>query len=348
MNTESTQNTQHVLITGGAGYIGSHIAVDLIDAGHRVTVVDSLCNSSALSIDRIETITGSRPGFLEADLRDKSAIAALFDTNTFDSVVHCAGLKAVGESVEQPLEYYDNNVAGTLVLLEQMRRHGCTNIVFSSSATVYGDPHFLPITEDHPIGPTNPYGHTKAQIEQILSDLAISDPSWRVILLRYFNPVGAHQSGLIGEDPQGTPNNLVPRVLEVASGKWDTISVWGRDWDTPDGTGVRDYIHVLDLASGHRAAIESIHGLAPVTAVNLGTGRGYSVLETIEAVRAASGHPIPVDEQPRRPGDVASSVADPSLATELLHWKADLDLTEMCADSWRWRSMNPDGYAEAP
>ncbi|MFT7646848.1 MAG: UDP-glucose 4-epimerase [Candidatus Poriferisodalaceae bacterium] len=335
---------QHVLITGGAGYIGSHVAVDLIEAGHRVTIVDNLCNSSAVSLDRVKTITGTRPAFVDADLRDATAMHALFGAEPIDSVVHCAGLKAVGESVEMPLEYYDNNVGGTFVLLTAMREHGCRNIVFSSSATVYGDPQFQPITEDHPVGATNPYGHTKAQIEQILSDMAVADPNWRVVLLRYFNPVGAHQSGLIGEDPQGTPNNLVPRVLEVASGKWDSITLWGNDWDTPDGTGVRDYIHVLDLAAGHRAAIENLANLEPVTAVNLGTGRGYSVLETITAVRAASGHPVPISEQPRRPGDVASSVADPALALDLLGWKADRDLDEMCRDSWHWRTSNPNGY----
>ena len=288
-----------VLITGGTGYIGSHIAVDLIDAGHDVELLDNLDNSSAVVVDRIETITGSRPTFHNVDLCDAAATDFVFacavDSKApLDAVIHCAGLKAVGESVEKPMEYYRNNVGGTLNLLEAMRAHGTTRIVFSSSATVYGDPQFLPITESHPILATNPYGRT--------------------------------------------------RLFEVACGKWDSITIWGRDWDTPDGTGVRDYIHVTDLASGHRAAIESLDDLPAVTTVNLGTGRGYSVMEVVEAVRHASGHPVPTSDRERRPGDVASSVADPALAFELLGWKADRDLVEMCTDSWRWRSQNPDGY----
>jgi UDP-glucose 4-epimerase len=338
-----------VLITGGTGYIGSHIAVDLIDAGHDVELLDNLDNSSAVVVDRIETITGSRPTFHNVDLCDAAATDFVFacavDSKApLDAVIHCAGLKAVGESVEKPMEYYRNNVGGTLNLLEAMRAHGTTRIVFSSSATVYGDPQFLPITESHPILATNPYGRTKAHIEDILVDVATAHDNWHVVLLRYFNPVGAHPSGTIGEDPQGTPNNLVPRLFEVACGKWDSITIWGRDWDTPDGTGVRDYIHVTDLASGHRAAIESLDDLPAVTTVNLGTGRGYSVMEVVEAVRHASGHPVPTSDRERRPGDVASSVADPALGLELLGWKADRDLVEMCTDSWRWRSQNPDGY----
>lgn len=338
-----------VLITGGTGYIGSHVAVDLIDAGHDVELLDNLDNSSAVVVDRIETITGSRPAFHKVDLCDAAATDSVFARAVearapLDAVIHCAGLKAVGESVDKPLEYYRNNVGGTFNLLDAMRTHGTTRIVFSSSATVYGDPQFLPITESHPILATNPYGRTKAHIEDILVDVASALDDWHVVLLRYFNPVGAHKSGTIGEDPQGTPNNLVPRVLEVASGKWDSITIWGRDWDTPDGTGVRDYIHVTDLASGHRAAIESLDELPAVTTVNLGTGRGYSVMEVVGAVRQASGHPVPTSDRERRAGDVATSVADPALALELLGWKADRDLLEMCTDSWRWRSQNPNGY----
>ena len=336
--------TSHVMITGGTGYIGSHIAVDLIGHGHRVVLLDNLANSSELVLDRIEQITGQRPPFEKADIRDPAAMDTAFAAHDVDTVIHCAGLKAVGESVDKPVEYYDNNVTGTLVMLQAMQRAGVSRIVFSSSATVYGDPQFLPLTEDHPIAPTNPYGRTKAHIEQILEDQVGADDAWQVVSLRYFNPVGAHPSGLIGEDPNGTPNNLMPRVLEVATGKWDSITVWGDDWDTPDGTGVRDYIHVVDLAAGHRNAVDAMATLEPHTVVNLGTGQGYSVLEVIDAVREASGADVPVDRSDRRPGDIAASTADPSRAHELLGWRAEHGIINMCTDAWRWRSANPDGY----
>lgn len=336
--------TDAVMITGGTGYIGSHVAVDLIDHGHTVVLLDNLANSSELVIDRIEEITSVRPAFVKADIRDEAAMDAAFAAHDIGTVIHCAGLKSVGESVDQPLEYYDNNVTGTLAMLRSMGRSGVRRIVFSSSATVYGDPQFLPLTEDHPIQPTNPYGWTKAQIEQILVDQAAADSGLQVVSLRYFNPVGAHPSGRIGEDPNGTPNNLMPRVLEVATGKWDAITVWGTDWDTPDGTGVRDYIHVVDLASGHRAAMDAMAHLDSHTVVNLGTGQGYSVMEVIEAVRTSSGAEIPVELRQRRPGDIATSTADPSRARELLGWTTEFGIANMCADAWHWRSQNPDGY----
>ncbi len=336
-----------VMITGGTGYIGSHVAVDLIDAGYDVVLLDNLANSSEAVIDRIDEISGQRPAFAKADIRDEAALSDAFANHRVDVVIHCAGLKAVGESMQKPLEYYDNNVTGTLVLTRAMEHAGVRNLVFSSSATVYGDPQFLPLTEDHPIQPTNPYGQTKAQIEQILSDQCSAADGWQVVSLRYFNPVGAHPSGRIGEDPNGTPNNLMPRVLEVATGKWDAITVWGNDWDTPDGTGVRDYIHVVDLAAGHRKAMEAMGntaGLDSYSAINLGTGEGYSVLDVIDAVREASGEPIPVEMRERRPGDIATSLADPSLARDLLGWSTELGILNMCADAWHWRSTNPDGY----
>ena len=340
----SGRDSTTVLITGGTGYIGSHVAVDLTDAGYDVVLLDSLANSSEAVIDRIEEITGQRPGFAKTDIRDEAALSDAFAAHDVDVVIHCAGLKAVGESVEKPLEYYDNNVNGTLVLIRAMDRAGVRRLVFSSSATVYGDPQFLPLTEDHPIQPTNPYGQTKAQIEQILSDQCTAEAGWNVVSLRYFNPVGAHSSGRIGEDPNGTPNNLMPRVLEVATGKWEAITVWGDDWDTHDGTGVRDYIHVVDLAAGHRKAMEAMDGLDRYSAINLGTGEGYSVFDVIEAVREASGEPIPLEMRERRAGDIAASLADPSLTRELLGWHTELGILDMCADAWRWRSHNPDGY----
>lgn len=333
-----------VMITGGTGYIGSHIAVDLIEHGHEVVLLDNLANSSEAVLDRVDEITGSRPAFVKADIRDAAAMDAAFATHEVRTVIHCAGLKAVGESVEKPVEYYDNNVHGTLVLLHSMQRAGVNRLVFSSSATVYGDPQFLPLTEEHPVQPTNPYGRTKAQIEQILEDQCVADEHWQVVSLRYFNPVGAHPSGLIGEDPNGTPNNLMPRVLEVATGKWEAITVWGDDWDTPDGTGVRDYIHVVDLAVGHRAAMDAMDRLDRYSTLNLGAGRGYSVLEVIEAVREASGAEVPIEQRERRPGDIATSTADPSKARELLGWSTEHGIINMCVDAWRWRSVNPDGY----
>lgn len=313
-----------------------------------MVLVDNLANSSPVVIDRIEAITGSRPAFERLDIRDRASMAGVLSQYGPDAVVHCAGLKAVGESVAEPVRYYDENVGGTIALLAAMAEAGVHHLVFSSSATVYGDPIRLPIDEDHPIAPTNPYGRTKAHIEALLSDLAASDARWRVIALRYFNPVGAHPSGQIGEDPHGEANNLMPRVLDVAAGRRGAITVWGDDWDTPDGTGVRDYLHVVDLAAGHRAALDALSALGPFTAVNLGTGAGYSVLQVIDAMRAASGHSIPLIMQPRRAGDIPASQADPSTARALLGWEATRPLAEMCRDAWSWCSLNPDGYPEPP
>lgn len=334
----------HFLVTGGAGYIGSHTCVELLGAGHEVTVVDNLSNSSAVSLDRVREIAGRGVRFERADIRDAAALARIFSGGPFDAVVHFAGLKAVGESVAEPLRYFENNVTGTLRLLEAMGRAGLRRLVFSSSATVYGDPASVPIREDFPLSASNPYGRTKLFIEEILRDLHRSDPRWDLSLLRYFNPVGAHESGLIGEDPAGIPNNLMPYVSQVAVGRLERLSVWGNDYPTPDGTGVRDYIHVVDLARGHLAALDA----APepgVRAYNLGTGRGYSVLEMIAAFEKASGRPVPYAIAARRPGDVASCYADPALARERLGWSAGHGIERMCADAWRWQLGNPRGYA---
>ncbi|WP_349945922.1 UDP-glucose 4-epimerase GalE [Lacrimispora sp. BS-2] len=335
-----------ILVTGGAGYIGSHTCIELLEQGHEVIVVDNLCNSSRVSLERVEAITGKTVTFYEADLLDRDALDEIFDYEKIDAVIHFAGLKAVGESVAKPLEYYHNNITGTLILCDVMRGHKVKNIIFSSSATVYGDPAFVPITEECPKGIiTNPYGQTKGMLEQILTDLHTADPEWNVILLRYFNPVGAHKSGLIGEDPAGIPNNLTPYITQVAVGKLKEVGVFGNDYDTPDGTGVRDYIHVVDLAVGHVKALEKMASSDPsVRIYNLGTGQGFSVLQMIEAFSKACGKSIPYSIKPRRPGDVAACYADASLAKKELGWEAQRGIDEMCEDSWRWQSGNPNGY----
>ena len=334
-----------ILVTGGAGYIGSHTCVELLNAGYDVVIVDNLDNSNSKAVDRIEQITGKEVTFYEKDIRDKEAMHEIFALEKPKCVIHFAGLKAVGESVQKPLEYYENNINGTLVMLDAMRKNGCKNIIFSSSATVYGDPAFIPITEECPKeSPTNPYGWTKSMLEQILTDLHTSDPEWNVILLRYFNPIGAHKSGLIGEDPKGIPNNLLPYVAQVAIGKLKCLGVFGNDYDTPDGTGVRDYIHVVDLAVGHVKAIDKIKENPGVKIYNLGTGKGYSVLDIVKAYSKACGHDIPYEIKPRRAGDIATCYADASLAKKELGWEAEYGIDEMCADSWRWQSMNPNGY----
>ena len=335
-----------VLVTGGAGYIGSHTCIELMAAGHDVVVVDNLCNSKRESLVRVGRIAG-RPvaAFVQADIRDRAAMRAVFAAQAIDAVIHFAGLKAVGESVAKPLEYYDNNVSGTVALCEVMAEAGVKTLAFSSSATVYGDPASVPIREDFPTGPTNPYGRSKWMVEHLLRDLAAADPSWRIALLRYFNPVGAHESGLIGEDPNGLPNNLMPFVSQVAVGKLQELRVFGGDWPTPDGTGVRDYIHVLDLAQGHVKAIDYLLERPGLLTVNLGTGRGYSVLEVVRAFEVASGRPVPYRIVDRRPGDIAQCYADPEHANRLLGWKATRDLAQMCADAWSWQRGNPQGYA---
>ena len=333
-----------ILVTGGAGYIGSHTCVELLNAGIGVTVFDNFCNSDPEALVRIERITGRKLGLVRGDIRDRAAMAAALRSCNATAVIHFAGLKAVGESVEQPLAYYDNNVVGTLRLLEAMGECGVKTLVFSSSATVYGDPQRLPLTEDHPLSATNPYGRTKLMIEDILRDLHRSDPSWRLALLRYFNPAGAHASGLLGEDPQGVPNNLMPYVAQVAVGRRDHLTVWGDDYPTPDGTGVRDFIHVVDLALGHLKALERLRGHAECFAVNLGTGTGYSVLEMVRAFEKASGRAVPIKIGPRRAGDIASCYAQPTLARDLLGWKAERGLDAMCTDGWRWQSGNPFGF----
>ena len=337
-----------ILVTGGAGFIGSHTCVELLDVGYEVVVVDNLYNASRKSMDRIEQITGKKPTFYEADILDREALNKIFEKEQIESVIHFAGLKAVGESVAKPIEYYYNNIAGTLVLCDVMRKHNVKNIVFSSSATVYGDPAFIPITEECPKGKiTNPYGQTKGMLEQVLEDIHVSDPEWNVILLRYFNPIGAHKSGLIGEDPKGIPNNLVPYVAQVAIGKLKCLGVFGDDYDTHDGTGVRDYIHVVDLAKGHVAAIKKLEEKKGVLIYNLGTGKGYSVLDVVHAFEKACGKKIPYEVKPRRPGDIATCYADPAKAKAELGWEAENGIEEMCADSWKWQSMNPNGYEEA-
>jgi UDP-glucose 4-epimerase len=336
----------NVLLTGGAGYIGSHTAVECLAAGHEVVVFDNLSNSSAKSLDRVAQIAGRPVTFVAGDIRDRAALRALFARHAIDAVVHFAGLKAVGESVEKPLLYYDNNIAGSVALFETMAEAGVKSVVFSSSATVYGDPATVPITEDFPLSATNPYGRSKLFIEEMLRDIARSDGGWTIALLRYFNPVGAHESGLIGEDPRGIPNNLMPYVAQVAVGRRPSLNVFGGDYPTPDGTGVRDYIHVVDLARGHVAALNRLHHkTGGVHAWNLGTGRGVSVLEMVRAFEAASGKPVPYEIVARRPGDVAQCWADPARAAHDLGWCAVHDLPRMCADAWRWQSQNPDGYA---
>ncbi len=335
-----------ILVAGGAGFIGSHTCVELLDAGYDVVVVDNLYNASPEALKRVEKITGKKVTFYEADILDRDALNKIFDAHDIEAVIHFAGYKAVGESVQKPIEYYHNNMTGTLVLCDVMRNHGVKNIVFSSSATVYGDPAQIPITENCPKGqPTNPYGWTKSMLEQVLTDIHTSDPEWNVILLRYFNPIGAHKSGLIGEDPKGIPNNLVPYVAQVAVGKREALGVFGNDYDTPDGTGVRDYIHVVDLAAGHVKAIEKLRQNPGVEIYNLGTGNGYSVLQVVAAFEKACGHAIPYEIKPRREGDIATCYCDPEKAKNDLGWVAKYGIDEMCEDSWRWQSTNPDGYA---
>ncbi len=335
----------NVLLTGGAGYIGSHTAVECQEAGHKVVVFDNLSNSSVTSLDRVTQITGKPVHFVHGDIRDRAALRQVFSDIAIDAVVHFAGLKAVGESVEKPLLYYDNNVAGSVVLFEEMAAAGVKTVVFSSSATVYGDPATVPITEDFPLSATNPYGRSKLFIEEMLRDIARSDPGWNISLLRYFNPVGAHESGLIGEDPRGIPNNLMPYVAQVAVGRLPFLSVFGGDYPTPDGTGVRDYIHVVDLARGHVAALNKLSHLGGVQTWNLGTGRGVSVLDMVRAFELASGCSVPYRIVARRAGDVAQCWADPSRAERELGWRAEYDLPRMCADAWRWQQGNPQGYA---
>jgi UDP-glucose 4-epimerase len=336
-----------VLLTGGTGYIGSHTCVELMNAGYQTVLLDNLCNSSPVVVDRIEKITGKRPPFIEADIRDRAALDRVFEAHRIDAVVHFAGLKAVGDSVARPLEYYENNVGGSAILFEAMQAHGVRRIVFSSSATVYGMASQMPLEETSPTAPANPYGHTKLMVEQILHDMARADPRWRIMSLRYFNPVGAHESGLIGEDPRDTPNNLMPYVAQVAVGRLPRLQIFGNDYPTPDGTGVRDYIHVTDLATGHVAAIGRLmdHAVVPHAVVNLGTGQGHSVFELLYAFMRASGRAVPYDVVARREGDVAVSYANAELARRYLGWKAQRDLDRMCADSWRWQLTNPGGYA---
>lgn len=336
-----------ILVTGGAGYIGSHTCVELQNAGYDVVVLDNLSNSSEKSLDRVKAITGKDVKFYKGDILDRDILNKIFENEQIDSCINFAGLKAVGESVAKPWEYYNNNIAGTLTLVDVMRQHNCKNIIFSSSATVYGDPAEIPITENCPKGQcTNPYGWTKSMMEQIMSDVQKADPSWNVILLRYFNPVGAHKSGRIGEDPKGIPNNLMPYISQVAVGKLEKLGVFGNDYDTPDGTGVRDYIHVVDLAIGHVKAINYIFTNPGLDVINLGTGQGYSVLDMVKAFSRACGKEIPYEIKPRREGDIAMCYADPSKAARVLGWKAERGLDEMCEDTWRWQSQNPGGYEE--
>ncbi|VVN35017.1 UDP-glucose 4-epimerase GalE [Pseudomonas fluorescens] len=334
----------NILITGGAGYIGSHTCVELLAAGHQVVVYDNFSNSHPEALRRVEQITGKPLIVVNGDVRNQAALEAALRQYECDAVIHFAGLKAVGESVEKPLEYYDNNVTGTFSLLRAMKETGVNTLVFSSSATVYGEPQCLPLTEDHPLSATNPYGRSKLIVEEVLRDFHRAQPEWRIAILRYFNPVGAHESGLIGEDPQGIPNNLMPFVAQVAVKRREKLNIWGADYSTPDGTGVRDYIHVVDLALGHLKALERLDQPA-CFAVNLGTGVGYSVLDVVRAFELASARSVPHEISPRRPGDIAACYANPALAEKLLGWKAARDLSAMCRDHWRWQVNNPQGYA---
>ena len=334
-----------ILVTGGAGYIGSHTSLALLQARHDVVVLDNLCNSSAESLNRVVRLSGRSSIFVQGDIRDRVVLNRLFADHSIDAVLHFAGLKAVGESVSQPLRYFDNNVHGSHVLLQAMADAGVFHFVFSSSATVYGEPAQMPIAETCPVGqPTNPYGRSKLMVEDMLRDLAASDPRWRIAILRYFNPVGAHESGLIGEDPNGIPNNLLPYIAQVAVGKLPELAVFGNDYPTHDGTGVRDYIHVVDLAEGHLRSLEALESRTGAHVWNLGTGQGYSVLDMVHAFEAASGKPVPYRISPRRPGDIATCYSDPSKAERELGWKAKRGLPEMMRDAWRWQQMNPNGY----
>lgn len=333
-----------ILVTGGAGYIGSHMDVELLNAGYDVVVVDNLDNSCEESLRRVEKLCGKKIKFYQNDIRDEEAMERIFQQENIDAVIHFAGLKAVGESCEKPLLYFENNISGTLTLLKAMQKHQVKNFIFSSSATVYGDPASVPVTEEFPLSVSNPYGRTKLMQEEMLRDLYASDASWNIVLLRYFNPIGAHESGEIGEDPNGIPNNLVPYISKVATGQLKEIHVYGDDYDTPDGTGVRDYIHVVDLALGHIKALEKLQENPGLVVYNLGTGKGYSVLEIIHNYEKACGKTLPYVIDGRRPGDVAMNYADPTKAWEELHWKAERDLDTMCQDTWRWQSKNPNGY----
>jgi len=336
-----------ILVTGGTGYIGSHTVVELQNAGYDVVVCDNLSNSSKVSLERVKKITGKDVPFYLADIRDREAMNEIFEKEDIQSVIHFAGLKSVGESVAKPLEYYDNNINGTLVLVDVMRKHGVKNLIFSSSATVYGDPAFVPITEECPKGQcTNPYGWTKSMLEQILSDIQKADPEWNVVLLRYFNPIGAHKSGTMGENPNGKPNNLMPYVTQVAIGKREKLGIFGNDYDTPDGTGVRDYIHVVDLAVGHVKALKKLEENAGLKLYNLGTGKGYSVLDIVKNFEEVTGVPVPYEIQARRPGDIATCYSSADLAAKELGWVAQNGIREMCEDAWRWQKMNPNGYEE--
>lgn len=335
----------NILVTGGAGFIGSHTLVELYKAGHTAVVIDNLSNSNPESLNRVERISGIKTPFYKADIRNRQSLDKILDRYSFDACIHFAGLKAVGESVSKPIEYYDNNINGTLVLVQALKDHGCKNIIFSSSATVYGNPAFIPITEECPKGVcTNPYGWTKSMLEQILTDMQAADPEWNVVLLRYFNPIGAHPSGLIGENPNGIPNNLMPYVTQVAVGQRPELGVFGNDYDTHDGTGVRDYIHVCDLASGHVAALKAIQDKCGLGLYNLGTGQGYSVLDIVKAFERVNGVKVPYSIRPRRPGDIATCYSDPSKALRELGWKAQFGIDEMVRDSWNWQKNNPNGF----
>ena len=337
-----------ILVTGGAGYIGSHTIIELYAAGYDVVVVDNLCNSSPESLRRVARITGKEVPFFKVDIRDKEGLGKVLDSRDIYACIHFAGLKAVGESVAKPYEYYENNIGGTLALIDALRSHGCKNIIFSSSATVYGNPAQIPITEECPKGHcTNPYGQTKSMLEEVFMDIQKADPEWNIVLLRYFNPIGAHESGLIGEDPNGIPNNLMPYITQVAVGKRAELGVFGDDYDTPDGTGVRDYIHVVDLAAGHVKALGAIEKGCGLAIYNLGTGHGYSVLDVVKAFEKANGVRVPYSIKPRRPGDIATCYSDPAKAERELGWKARFGIEEMCRDSWHWQSTNPDGYEKS-
>ena len=336
---------KRILVTGGAGFIGSHTLIELHKAGYEFVVIDNLVNSNPEALRRVGELIGAEVPFVKADIRDREALNKVFEQYKFDSCIHFAGLKAVGESVAKPLEYYENNMSGTFTLIDVMRQHGCKNIIFSSSATVYGDPAIIPITEECPKGHcTNPYGQTKSMLEQVLMDVQKADPEWNVVLLRYFNPIGAHQSGRIGENPNGIPNNLMPYITQTAIGRRKELGVFGNDYDTHDGTGVRDYIHVVDLATAHVAALQAIEKNAGLAIYNIGTGHGYSVLDVVNAFEKANGVKVPYSIKPRRPGDIATCYCDPSKAERELGWKAKYGIEDMCRDSWNWQSQNPNGF----